>query len=279
MGTRSMFKGFTRSGIVVALVAASALGLSACSGGEGSASRPSPSSSPSVQSVPAVNAAGSFVGPAQKNPSGAAATYFAGLGEAHVPTANVLASMGHVEINADDPSMSKAQNVAVAQSVVRQLFLAEFFSYYPAVGGLGGVETEGAVGQTQWSAVAGSPPQSFNESGTGCLFPYRLSVVPLADTLVQVNDTGGPDDVVVAWWRYSKGCKIVIGGKVTGTGSAGSMQQVLFLNTDQITKAIAQYVGGPVVQQWAEYTCGASKSSIVDASQIESSACAGVGAS
>ena len=45
MGPRSIFKGFTRSGIAVALVATGALGLSACSGG---ASTPRASASPTA---------------------------------------------------------------------------------------------------------------------------------------------------------------------------------------------------------------------------------------
>lgn len=268
--------GHLRSGLVVAVVGAGALFLSACAGGATPTPTPSAPTSPAVRAEAAVNSSGVFVGPTQENPSSAAVQFFSGLGESHVPPADVLATMSSVQINLDDPTLGAAKERAVAQSVIRQTFLAEFFSYYPATRALGAVESEVAVGSTQWTPVSNG--QSFNESGVGCLFPYRLSVVPLAPALAQAVNPGGPAYAVVAWWRFPHGCQELLGGKTTGTAPAGSMQQVLFLNSNATTRAVAGYVGGAVVQEDGYYVCGQeTTASIPDAAQIEQ-ACSSLGA-
>lgn len=209
---------------------------------------------PQARGVSALNGAHAYSGLTNPTPSAAEASYFRGLGESHVPPPDVLGHLPAVDIAYDDPALSHSAQTTVADAVLRQQFLAEFFSFYPAVQGLETVETGSAVGQYQLSFVQKGQP--YNVSG-GCLWPAKAAVVAVPASVAHTTDPQGPGYGVVLFWKpTAKICQILVEGKTASLYSAQPGQQIILPASTTETKALGQYVGGPVLQEHFAYTCG-----------------------
>jgi len=210
-----------------------------------------------------LNGAHAYSGLTNPTPSAAEVSYFRELGEAHVPPADVLGHLPAVAVTYDDPALSHSSQTAVADSVLRQQFLAEFFSFYPAVQGLATVETTGAIGQYQLSFVQKGQP--YNVSG-GCLWPVKAAVVAVPASVTNANDPQGPGYGVVLFWKpTAKTCQILVEGKIASLYSAQPGEQLILLASTTATKALGRYVGGPVLQEHFDYGCGSKPSSSLEA--------------
>lgn len=209
-----------------------------------------------TQGVSALNGAHAYSGLTNPTPSAAETSYFRGLGEVHVPPADVLGQLPPVDIAYDDPALSHSAQAAVADSVLRQQFLAEFFSYYPSMPGLETVATVGAIGQYQISFVEKN--QAYNLAG-GCLWPVRAAVVAVPESVIRTNDPQGSGYGVVLFWKpTAKLCTIQVVGHIASVYSGQPTQQLILPAATTETKALGQYVGGPVLQEYFTYGCGSS---------------------
>ncbi|MHB1624076.1 MAG: hypothetical protein ACYCUC_02400 [Candidatus Dormibacteria bacterium] len=163
----------------------------------------------------------------------------------------------------DDRALSHSAQAAAADSVLRQQFLAEFFSYYPAVQGLETVETASAVGQYQLSFVQKN--QSYNVSG-GCLWPVKAAVVAVPASVTHTNDPQGPGYGVVLFWKPTvKTCQILVEGKIASLYSGQPGQQIILPASTTGTKALGRYVGGTVLQEYSYYGCGSQPTGSLEA--------------
>lgn len=227
--------------------------------GKGHLSSSHASRSVVADGLSALNGSYAYSGLTNRTPATVEASYFHGLGESHVPPANVLAHLPAVTIVYDDRELSHSAQAAAADSALREQFLAEFFSYYPSVLGLRIVAAPTVISRYQLAFV--QKHQSYNVSG-GCLWPLKAAVVGVPASVERADDPQGPGYAIVLFWRpTSRTCQILVEGKLASLYSAQPEQQLIFPMSTAGTSALGRYVGGSVLQAHFAYVCGSQPAS------------------
>lgn len=222
--------------------------------GKGHLPSPRVSQGVAARGPSALTGAYAYSGLTNRTPSTAEASYFHGLGESHVPPANVLAHVPAVTIIYDARELSHGSQTAAADGVLREQFLAEFFSYYPSVLGLRTVAAPSVISRYQQAFV--QKHQSYNVSG-GCLWPVKAAIVGVPASLDRADDPQGPGYAIVLFWRPARRtCQILVEGKLASLYSAQPEQELILPMSTAGTRALGRYVGGSVLQAHFSYVCG-----------------------
>jgi hypothetical protein len=196
MGPRSIFKGFTRSGIAVALVVGGAIGLSACSSGSGSKPHPTPSSTSTgagrgyIASEWVNQKTGVFSALADSTGPASIQSAWVGAFQTDPPPATFVTRLGHVPVlNGTNGTISNGKAQVWGQEFLEEQGYEDYFLSQGSGVGVSAVVSDNAYPGT--APVTAALTAGTKISVVGCALPVTLQLVPIPTTFGQgANEYG-----------------------------------------------------------------------------------------